>query len=273
MIAMAAVGVLVLWSCDVRDPIYDTVHPEHGKISLTVDWSQRGAGIEIPGSHTVRMGEHSASLTGTTNKIDHSFAPGDYTIYVHSPAANTAVSGTMATADYASDFPGWLFTGKEDVEVLKDVHHEFTVVMMQQVRQLTLVIEPTGGTTDRIETITGRLSGVAGGYDMASGVHSAACDVVLVFAKDTDGKWKATVRLLGVTGTEQLLTGTITFTGGSPGDMPLNSDLTAALATFNDNKKEPLTLTGQTVETQSPTGFATTINDWVAVSGGSVIAN
>lgn len=55
--------------------------------------------------------------------------------------------------------------------------------------------------------------------------------------------------------------------------MILDSDLTAALATFNDNKNEPLTLGGQAEETPSPAGFTTIINAWNKITGGSVIAN
>ncbi|MDR2882628.1 MAG: hypothetical protein LBU98_02435, partial [Alistipes sp.] len=77
------------------------------------------------------------------------------------------------------------------------------------------------------------------------------------------GKWSATVRLLGVAGSEQKLTGTVAFTAGSPNDMALNSDLTTALANFNTGKKEPLILGGQTVETPSGVGIGgMTINGW-----------
>ena len=32
-------SVLLLASCDVKDPIYNTPHPDHGMITLTTDWS------------------------------------------------------------------------------------------------------------------------------------------------------------------------------------------------------------------------------------------
>ena len=56
---------------------------------------------------------------------------------------------------------------------------------------------------------------------------------MLPFTKITEGddagKWKATVRLLGVTGTEQLLTGEIRYADGNPTPTTLKSDLTEAL--------------------------------------------
>ena len=76
---------------------------------------------------------------------------------------------------------------------------------------------------------------------------------MLPFTKITEGadagKWKATVRLLGVTGTEQLLTGEIRYADGNPTPTTLKSDLTEALAAFNTGKGESLTLGGTLVET------------------------
>ena len=91
-----------------------------------------------------------------------------------------------------------------------DTDHELTAAMHQQVRQLTLVIEPTGDAADRIESIEGCLSGAAGTLDFATGTYGAASDVALHFTKITEGsdagKWTATVRLLGITGNTQTLT-------------------------------------------------------------------
>jgi len=54
--------IVLVTSC-TRD---NTDHPNHAKItSLAVDWSNRGAGINIPESYTVRIGEYSAIVSGT----------------------------------------------------------------------------------------------------------------------------------------------------------------------------------------------------------------
>jgi hypothetical protein len=167
--------------------------------------------------------------------------------------------------------PGWLFSGRLQETVEADKDYAFTVPMMQQVRELTLIIEPTGGTAHKIESITATLSGVAGTLDIDSDTHGSPSNVALSFTKITEGtdagKWSATVRLLGVAGSEQKLTGTIRFTGGAPGDMPLESDLTTDLATFNQKKNEPLTLGGTVTETPTETGFTVTINDWNKETG------
>ncbi len=272
IISMAA-AVILLTACDVKDPIYETAHPNHGKITLTIDWSARGTGIGIPDSYIVKVGEYSASLTGTTNTIDNLFEPGDYTAYVHNTANNLVVSGTTVTTNYTAGIPGWFFTGKQNIAVEKNTDKPLTIPMAQQVRQLTLVVEPAGGSVNQIAGITGTLSGAAGSYNMASGAHGAPSSVALTFTKGTDGKWSAIVRLLGVTGSEQTLTGTITFTGGTPASIPFDSDLTTALAGFNADKKTPLTLGGTVVETPTGAGFTASINGWDVIQQGGIIAD
>ena len=47
-------ALLLAVSCDVKDPIYNTPHPDHGTVTLTADWSRRGTDIDIPASYTDR---------------------------------------------------------------------------------------------------------------------------------------------------------------------------------------------------------------------------
>ena len=105
------------------------------------------------------------------------------------------------SATLISNAPGWLMTSVQEVTIEADTDHELTAAMHHQVRQLTLVIEPTGDAADRIESIEGCLSG-------------AASDVALHFTRITEGsdagKWTATVRLLGIVGDTQRLTATLT---------------------------------------------------------------
>ena len=48
----------VLFSSCVKDTLYDTPHPDYGKIAVTADWSARGEGIDIPATWTVTMGDY-----------------------------------------------------------------------------------------------------------------------------------------------------------------------------------------------------------------------
>ncbi len=279
---LAAALLLAATSC-VKDELHDTPHPDKGKITVSADWSDRGDGVDIPAEWTMTMGDYAGTETGETHAPDYLFNPGSYTLAAYNTPENITISGTTATVapetgngTYISHAPGWLFTSVQEVTVEADTDYELTAAMHQQVRQLTLVIEPTGDAADRIESIEGSLSGAAGTLDFATGTYGAASDVALHFTKITEGedagKWTATVRLLGITGDTQRLTATLTYADGNPADTGLESDLTAALADFNSDKTVPLTLDGEAV-VPDEAGVTATIDDWQPGNNGGEDVN
>ena len=272
--------LLTLGGC-VKDELHDTPHPDTGKVAVTADWSDRGEGVDIPAEWTVTMGGYTGTETGATHSPDYLFNPGSYTLAVYNPADGITVSGMTAAVAAADggcivNTPGWLFTSVQEVEIEADTDYSLTAVMHQQVRELTLVIEPTGDAAERIESIEGTLSGAAGTLDFATGTHGTPSEVKLHFTKITEGddvgKWMATVRLLGIAGNSQRLTATLTYTDGNPQPTSLNSDLTAALDGFNDDKTTPLTLGGTLAETPDEAGFTGEITGWETVDSGGVDA-
>ena len=281
---LTAALLLAATSC-VKDELHDTPHPDTGKITVTADWTDRGEGVDIPAEWTVTMGDYTGTETGETHAPDYLFNPGDYTLAVYNTPENITISGTTATVaptsgdgtgTFISNVPGWLLTSVQDVTIEADTDYDLTAAMHQQVRQLTLVIEPTGDAADRIESIEGALSGAAGTMDFATGTYGAASDVALRFTRITEGddagKWTATVRLLGIAGNLQRLTATLTYSNGNPQPTELESDLTAALADFNADKTEPLTLGGTIAETPTEAGVEAGITDWEKIDGGGVDA-
>lgn len=272
--------LLTLGGC-VKDELHDTPHPDTGSIAVTADWTGRGEGVDIPAEWTVTMGGYTGTETGATHSPDYLFNPGSYTLAVYNPSDGITVSGTTATVaaadgSFITGIPGWFFTSVQAVAIAADTDYSLTAVMQQQVRELTLMIEPAGDAADRIESITGTLSGAAGTLDFATGTHGTPSEVKLHFTKitsgDDAGKWTATVRLLGIAGDAQRLTATLTYTDGNPQPTSLNSDLTAALDGFNDGKTAPLTLGGTLAETPGEAGFTGEITDWKTVDGGGVDA-
>ena len=277
---MAAALTLAATSC-VKDELHDTPHPDYGKITVTADWSDRGGGVDIPAEWTVTMGDYTGTETGETHSPDYLFKPGGYTLAAYNTPEGITVSGTMATVAAADggcivNTPGWLFSSVQEVAIEADTDYSLTAVMRQQVRKLTLMIEPTGDAANRIESIVGTLSGAAGTLDFATGTYGTPSEVELHFTKITDGddagKWMATVRLLGIAGNLQRLTATLTYTDGNPQPTALESDLTTALDGFNDGKTAPLTLGGTIAETPGEAGFTGEITDWETVDGGEVDA-
>lgn len=276
-VAIVTALALSLTSC-VKDKLFDTPHPDHGKVAVTADWTARGEGIAVPEKWTVNIGDYTGEETTRTHAPDYLFTSGEYSIIAYNPTENITVSGTTASissgngrSGFISGTPGILFTHVQDVTIEKDKVHEFTAVMHQQTGSLTLMIEPTGDAAGRIKSIVGSLSGVAGTMDFAIGTYGVPSDVALHFTKITEGenagKWTATVGLLGITGNAQRLSASITYTGGNPQPTALKSDLTSALAGFNDGKTEALTLGGSVVETPTEAGVRAEITDWKTVDG------
>lgn len=279
---LTAALLLAATSC-VKDELHNTPHPDTGKITVTAAWTDRGDGVDIPAEWTVTMSDYTGTETGESHAPDYLFNPGSYTLAAYNTPEDITISGTTATVapetgngTYISNAPGWLLTSVQEVTVVADTDYELTAAMHQQVRQLTLVIEPTGDAADRVERIEGSLSGAAGTLDFATGTYGAASDVALHFTKITEGsdagKWTVTVRLLGIAGDTQRLTATLTYAEGNPADTGLESDLTEALADFNSDKTVPLTLGGTIAETPTEAGVEAGITDWEKIDGGGVDA-
>ena len=266
---ITALSVLLLSAC-ARVDVYDTDHPEHGKITLTIDWSEIGQGVTAPQSYTVQIGDYSTTITGTSKTIDNLFLPGTYNAYIYNVIDKITVSEATATVavsnNVADPMPEWFFTSILNVAIEQDKDHRFTAVMQQQVRELNFVIAPSGGTPDRIESITATLSGVASSLNFASNTHGNAANVVPAFEQQADGKWLATVRLLGITSNEQKISLTITFADNSPATINTEVDIHTELGNFNADKRTPLTLGAQVVETPTATGFTATITDWTEIT-------
>jgi hypothetical protein len=270
--------VFCLTSC-VKEPLYETDHPDHGRIiSLTTDWSNRGEGINIPTNYSLKVGDYTTTLAGTTNEVNNYFLVGVYPVNVWNLATNISVSGNTATAVYPLPFGEEargeaFFTGSQEVTIEKDKDYAFTVSMRQQVRQLTLVLEAAGSAKDKITAVDATLSGVAGAINIDNGNPIGnAVTVSPVFTKQSDGIYTATLILLGITGNAQTLTVTLSFTAGNPSNVTIPCDLSEPLAAFNAEKKTPLALSATIVVTPTEAGFSATIADWTS-SGENIIAD
>ncbi|MCC8187763.1 MAG: hypothetical protein LIP08_09750 [Bacteroides sp.] len=291
-ITIGIAGMLLMGTgCDVKDPIYYTPHPDHGKIVLTTEWSDRSANVEIPDNYTVQVGNYREEVSEATCILDHLFEAGTHAVYLCNPAEYITVDGTVAKvarvagrdgeseASFIYPMPEWFFSCATEVTVEKDHVHTLTASMRQQVRQLTLLVEPEGIDPDQLLSIEGWLTGVAGELDIEHTMYTGTSDVALDFAKIADGpdtgKWSVTVRLLGISGPDQTLCVRLYLAGSASSAIQVNSDLSDALSDFNRDKKTPLGLTARLVIVPDPdveAGFTATIEDWKTGGGGSGIA-
>lgn len=279
-ILAAAAAALLTASC-VKDTLYNTPHPGHGKITVTADWSARGEGIDIPATWTIAMGDYTGTETAATHAPDHLFAPGSYTLVAWNPAEGITVSGTTATVAPASgsqttgsfidNAPGWFFTHAEPVSIEKDSDYSFTAAMKQQVRELQLELEVTQGRPELIQSVTATLSGIAGAFDMEQG-QTTGEPASTRFSFTRDGsRLTADARLLGTMGAVQTLVLDIVFVDGGR-TQHTEVDLTEAMKDFNGDMTTAYRVTG-TLET--PVGMEecnAEITGWESVEGGNASA-
>ena len=279
-ILAAAATALLTASC-VKDTLYNTPHPNHGKITVTADWSARGEGIDIPATWTIAMGDYTGTETAATHAPDHLFAPGSYTLVAWNPAEGITVSGTTATVAPASgsqttgtfidNAPGWFFTHTEQVTIEKDTDYPLTAAMKQRVRELQLELEVTQGRPELIQSVTATLSGIAGAFDMARG-QTTGEPTSTVFSFTRDGsRLTADARLLGTMGAVQTMVLDIVFVDGGR-TQRTEVDLTEAMKDFNDDMTTAYRITG-TLET--PVGMEecnAEITGWESVEGGDASA-
>lgn len=279
-ILAAAAAALLTASC-VKDTLYNTPHPDHGKITVTADWSARGEGIDIPATWTIAMGDYTGTETTATHAPDHLFAPGSYTLVAWNPAEGITVSGTTATVAPASgsqttgsfidNAPGWFFTHAEQVSIEKDTDYPLTAAMQQRVRKLQLELEVTQGRPELIQSVTATLSGIAGAFDMARGQTSGEpASTAFSFTRD-GSRLTADARLLGTMGAVQTMVLDIVFVDGGR-TQRTEVDLTEAMKEFNDDMTTAYRITG-TLET--PVGMEEgkgEITGWETVEGGDASA-
>lgn len=263
----------LLASC-VKDELHDTPHPDQGVVSVSVDYPQ-GTGEE---DYTVEV--DGQPLDEGDNASDP-LTPGEHTVLVYNtPEGFTVtdgiayverVDGTRALTDLIDPLPETLYSGTKTVTVVADDTLHLDLSVAQRTRDLRLELTVTEGDPERIASITGILSGVAGAYDLRSEtLHGEAVSTRPAFTRSGD-KVSADLRLLGTMGVAQVLTLRLSFLNGNPQDITIESDLTEQLADFNLGTGT-ITLDGE-LHTPTEAGVEAAIMDWKVVDGGSVDAH
>ena len=258
---------LLLFSCTKDN--YRTPHPDKGVIAVSVDCPQ---GAEED-DYTVEVDDEPL---GEGNTASAPLIPGEHTVLVYNtPEGFTVtdgiayverVDGTRAKIDLIDPLPETLYSGTKTVTVVADDTLHLDLSVAQRTRDLRLELTVTEGNPERIAAITGTLSGVAGAYDLRNEtIYGEAVSTAPVFTRNGD-KIEADLRLLGTMGEAQVLTLTLTFTDGQT--QTTESDLTEALAAFNDGT-EPVMLTSG-LRTPIEAGFSASITDWDVADGGQV---
>lgn len=260
--------LLTVISCtrvDLEDPL-------KGKMTLVTDWSKRTSGIEQPASYMVIINNQTLNYTQATNILPELEA-GNYPIYIYNSPDRISITGTTAavtmTGNLVDPLPGWLFTATTEARYADFKEETITVQMRQQVRQLTIELTVTEGDPKRIASTSATLMGIANSLDYEINMHSGTnLSIAPSFTRDGN-KLTATVRLLGMANETKKLILDITFTDGET--QHIESDVSAQLVNFNQNKHVPLTISGN-LNTPEESGFAATITGWKVTGSSSGVA-
>lgn len=267
--------VILLTGCDVKDPIYNTAHPDKGAIVITIDWTQRGEGIATPPKYITEVAGTSFTLHEPVATLIGLFAPGRTELIGYNPAEHVIVKNGVATVENDPDHtglqhpgPGVLLGGTATVDVVADDTASVVLPMRQLFRKIEADLVITGGDDGRITGIKARLEGVAPSIDLRTGeVTGSAVAVSLPFVH-AEGKLTGTVWVPGmIPGAAQRMVVILTFSDGM--EETVVTDLSETFRDFNADKLHPMRLTG---DMYAPVGSETsgTIIDWTESNGGDV---
>ena len=264
-------SVLLLASCDVKDPIYNTPHPNHGIVMGLTEWSQRGEGVEVPAEYLVEASGTMNTANATTFTMPELFEPDDVEVLAYNLPAGVSANGGIATVSTGTDGTllvpdaGVLFSGAATVHVVADDTARVTLAMQQRMREVRFTLTITDGDPERITDIKARLDGVAASINLRTGeVIGNSASVMLSFLRKGD-KLSANVWIIGIIeeAKQQIVT-TLTFSDNHR--IETTTDVTDIFHNFNADKLPPLSITGSLY---APVGTKPdgTIIDWKPGNG------
>ncbi len=271
---LSGCAIMLLAGCEIKDPIYNTTHPDKGAVILSADWSARSEEVGIPSEYTVELNGRSTLLTTNPAALPGLFVPGTAKLCAWNLAPGFIVAdgkATLAKVDATEEEvftsqPGWLFTGNADVNIVVDDTLRVTLPMRQRVRLLRFDLTVTEGEYDRITGIEATLSGIAPTIDLRAGGLTDATGTVAILLTRSGNKITGEARLPGISGTKQEFVVTLSFEDDEPQPRTTSSDLTLQLTGFNDDLLSPLTLTGN-LRSPIRTDVGSTVIDWVSGNG------
>ena len=261
-----AISLLLLASC-VKDDLHDTPHPGRGAVTFSIDRTATEGGAEQPGSFTL----HLRGAENTTTEINTStpggtlplLLPGAYSALMYNSPDGFSITTEDATVNKAADgntllpTPGALFTAAVEFTAVADDTVHCVIPVVQQTRRLLFRLTVADGSPERIASLSGTLSGVAGSVRLATGELSGAGSVIPAFTR-SGAEITASLNLLGTTGTQRL-TLLLTFADGLT--QTIESDLTEQLAHFNDSHTA-LEVSGTLKTPVAVQPGTSTITDW-----------
>ena len=269
MAAVTLTFAVTMTGC-VKDELFNTPHPDKGAVVLDIGGLPGGDG------YTVDIDGRTFETTGSAFTVPGLFEPGTHTVTVYNRPEGFSVEGLVArvaplgAAVRAADglihpLPGYLHSGTRQIEVTADDSLKVEMSVSQRVRDLHLELTVTEGDPERIASVRGTLSGIAGAFDLAAQQTTGEAVSTAVEFIRTGDRLTADARLLGIMGSRQTLLLDIVFTDGRT--QTTGSDLTDYLKDFGNDMTEAFRLAG---DLNTPIGaeMSATIDNWQPGNGG-----
>lgn len=266
-------------SCEIKNVIYDTPHPDKGIVTGVTEWYERSEGVAVPSGYRVEASGTTMTVDGTMFTLPVPFDPGAVEVLVYNVPAGVGISNGTATVNSTSDGTagtllvpdaGVLFSGTSTADVIADDTVRITVPMRQRMRQIRFMLTVTEGNPERITAIEARLEGVAASIDLRTGEVTGNAAVRIPFTR-VGNKLTADVWVVGTVATAvQNIVTKLTFTDGNP--IETTSDVTDAFRNFNADKLTPLDITGSLYALVGAEQGGTII-DWTQGGSDDVDAN
>lgn len=171
IIMYGAISALLLASC-VKDEVYNTPHPDKGAVSMHVNLPQG------TGDYTVEIDGQSVQGSGATFVYPTLLSPGEHDLLMYNhPDGLTIADGIArfnATTDTKSNgntilpMPGCLYSASTTYTVTADDTVRIELDPLRRMRDLYFELTVTEGDPERIASVKGVLSGIAGTYTLAT---------------------------------------------------------------------------------------------------------
>lgn len=269
LIGLSVILAGCMGSCSKDDP-GKTPHPDKGVIEITPQWNACAeASKELPTSYKVQIGEILKEMDAVKACFPGLFPPDTYRLKAWNEAAHISVNGSVATIEKNEDgslhtAPGFLFAAGADVTVTEDDTVRIQLPMEQHVRRLAFTLALQGETED-IESITGKIHGVACSIDLfegtLSGETSAEVNFPMKRVSPDATEVTGSLRTFGILPEKKaVLALHIEYTGGYEQD--IESDITSLLDGFEEGTETFPIESELKIEKQTEGGFTGTITDW-----------
>lgn len=258
-----AISALLLTSC-VKDEVYNTSHPDKGAVSIHVNLPQ---GM---GDYTVEIDGQSVQGSGATIVYPTLLSPGEHNLLMYNhPDGLTIADGLArvnATADTKSNgnailpMPDCLYSASTTCTVTADDTVRIELDPLRRMRDLHFELTVAEGDPERIASVEGVLSGIAGTYTLATeSPGREPMTTAPAFTRDGN-RVTADARLLGTADEAQVLVLTLRFTDGKV--QTIENDLTEMLRTFHTDMQTPLKISGTLLTPTAANPGTATITDW-----------